>query len=50
MTVSASKKYLWNYISIHIPREGDDERTLAAALAAGAISIHIPREGDDYKS
>ena len=33
-------------ISIHVPREGDDQ---AACLAGEAkrISIHVPREGDD---
>ena len=34
------------YISIHVPREGDDRARVAQGVIAG-ISIHVPREGDD---
>ena len=34
-------------ISIHVPREGDDDQALAATEHDGIISIHVPREGDD---
>ena len=34
------------YISIHVPREGDDWGPVLTIVFAG-ISIHVPREGDD---
>ena len=34
-------------ISIHVPREGDDELRLAMVTQMYYISIHVPREGDD---
>ena len=33
-------------ISIHVPREGDDDSYLLM-IAGVHISIHVPREGDD---
>ena len=33
-------------ISIHVPREGDDDRHIRK-LRKQYISIHVPREGDD---
>ncbi len=36
-------------ISIHVPREGDDE-IFAQGTDVDDISIHVPREGDDGKS
>ena len=33
-------------ISIHVPREGDDQQKDKEAKDK-AISIHVPREGDD---
>ena len=35
------------YISIHVPRVGDDYFHDAASIAAHFISIHVPRVGDD---
>ena len=38
---------LWSvWISIHVPREGDD-RPPNSKPRSGTISIHVPREGDD---
>ena len=34
-------------ISIHVPREGHDGRTILANQYVPAISIHVPREGHD---
>ena len=34
-------------ISIHVPREGDDNLGVGAEAAPAPISIHVPREGDD---
>ena len=39
--------YRQPYISIHVPREGDDLRRVQRRGDAGGISIHVPREGDD---
>ena len=36
------------WISIHVPREGDDVGFGAPMLEANLISIHVPREGDDH--
>ena len=33
-------------ISIHVPREGDDE-PCDQIRSSDSISIHVPREGDD---
>ena len=33
-------------ISIHVPREGDDEALICSRINI-RISIHVPREGDD---
>ena len=46
MTVGAGAEKRHIRISIHIPREGDDDANLAQN-AGHEISIHIPREGDD---
>ena len=35
------------WISIHVPREGDDGLNSVGKIPEGAISIHVPREGDD---
>ena len=35
------------YISIHVPREGDDPPGFLRVFPARGISIHVPREGDD---
>ena len=35
-------------ISIHVPREGDDD-FYNPLFARIGISIHVPREGDDTK-
>ena len=35
------------YISIHVPREGDDHYGVDIGHAESTISIHVPREGDD---
>ena len=35
-------------ISIHVPREGDDEMAAKYGVEI-TISIHVPREGDDSK-
>ena len=38
------------YISIHVPREGDDRLGEKLYLTGELeISIHVPREGDDEK-
>ena len=34
------------YVSIHVPREGDDQECVDL-LRLILISIHVPREGDD---
>ena len=34
------------FISIHVPREGDDDY-FTSCLPSPQISIHVPREGDD---
>ena len=34
-------------ISIHVPREGDDEQAATNFPIRSLISIHVPREGDD---
>ena len=34
------------FISIHVPREGDDNGT-RTFIRLNKISIHVPREGDD---
>ena len=38
---------MYDVISIHVPREGDDLffQDIACHIT---ISIHVPREGDDY--
>ena len=41
---------LWSvWISIHVPREGDD-RPPNSKPRSGTISIHVPREGDDIRT
>ena len=35
-------------ISIHVPREGDDQQNISGATYE-KISIHVPREGDDER-
>ena len=35
------------FISIHVPRAGDD-KCLTAIIAPIDISIHVPRAGDDF--
>ena len=34
-------------VSIHVPREGDDEMLDTIWEADFEVSIHVPREGDD---
>ena len=36
-------------ISIHVPREGDDNCDFTRSVDLFLISIHVPREGDDLK-
>ena len=38
---------IFNYISIHVPREGHDCVKLKRSLIPKSISIHVPREGHD---
>ena len=35
------------YISIHVPRVGDDPKDIYGMCVGIAISIHVPRVGDD---
>ena len=35
------------FISIHVPREGDDVVNTSQEPFQRTISIHVPREGDD---
>ena len=46
MTFVSGRFSVYEHISIHIPRGGDDMRQLAVD-SDGRISIHIPRGGDD---
>ena len=44
-----STRYACQSISIHVPREGDDEQSVVIYNHRN-ISIHVPREGDDHTS
>ena len=38
------------FVSIHVPREGDDVSLAPAAASSREVSIHVPREGDDRRA